>query len=148
MEMFSLRNHIVVTIAAFIASIVPAAAQSPPNAPRPTLQSDPLPPGAERRLGTNRLRLAGPVGYFMFSPDDATLIVGSGGVNVHFWETKSWRETWRTTALAFSCSPDGKHIAKQTAERTIEIWDVAKKALVHARDLSRFGRNLSVFDIE
>jgi WD40 repeat protein len=126
-----------------------APAQTPSTSPLPVLQSDPLPTGAERRLGTNRLRLGGPVEYFMFSPDDATLMVGSGAdAKVHFWETKSWRETWRTDTQAFSCSPDGKHIAKQTGERTLEIWDTAKKALVRARDLSPHGRNLRIFDIE
>ncbi len=126
-------------------------AQTPakPAVPKvvPMLESDPLPPGAELRLGTNRLRLGGPVGYLMFNPDDSTLIVGSSGA-VHFWETEAWKETWRTNADAFSCSPDGKHIAKKTSERTIEIWDVAKKAVVQKRDLSRFGRNVFVFDIE
>lgn len=111
------------------------------------LQSDPLPEGAIRRLGTNRLRLSGPVGYFMFSPDDATLMVGASD-GVHFLETKTWREIWRTTAMAFTCSPDGKHVAKQTNERTIEIWDVQKKTLVHSRQTSRFGRNVRVFDLE
>lgn len=143
---FGPMSRLAIISAFLMANAFGHAAQ--PNAPLPVLQSDPLPPGAERRLGTTRLRLSGPVGYFMFSPDDATLMVGSGGVNVHFWETKTWRETWRTAALAFSCSPDGKHIAKLTSERTIEIWDVANKALVHARDLARFGRSIRIFDIE
>src|SRR6266404_5868337 len=139
-RMYSRLDWLVVAVAAFAIPIASARAQAAPTAPLPVLQSDPLPPGAERRLGTNRLRIDGPVGYFMFSPDDSTLMVGSGeSYHVHFWETKTWRETWRTSAIAFSCSPDGQHIAKLTGDRTIEFWDVSKKALVRARDLSRFG---------
>jgi WD40 repeat protein len=139
------RSLVVAVLSVIMPSATFAQIVSLPS--RPILQSDPLPEGAVRRLGTNRLRVSGPVGYFMFSPDGSTLMVGAQD-GVHFWETKTWRETWRTNAMAFSCSPDGKHVAKQTSERVIEIWDVDKKALVHARPVNKLGRNVNVFDLE
>src|SRR5262245_37523568 len=83
----------------------------------PMVLDDPLPAGAERRLGSSRLRVPDRAGYFMFSPDDKVLIVGSAE-NVRFWDTKTWKELWRTTARAFTCSPDGVHIARQTGDST------------------------------
>lgn len=133
-----------------LAFVQPLFAQGPPKSSDdaiPTLQTDPLPEGAVHRIGTTRLRLPMPAGYFIFNPDDSVLMVGCGG-DVRFWETKTWRELWRLEALAFSCSPDGKHVARMTHDRNVEIWDAHKKVRVHSVNLSRIGRHVRIFDIE
>jgi RNA polymerase sigma factor (sigma-70 family) len=107
----------------------------PPDADRPPaaardIQGDPLPQGALARLGTNRLRLAGPVESVAFSPDD-TRVISAGGppdLTLRAWESATGKELWRQTLpcapWALAVSHDGRLIATGGDDRVVRMWAV------------------------
>jgi WD40 repeat protein len=89
---------------------------------------DPLPTGAIKRLGTNRLRHGSRVMALAYSPNGRILAAGGGDDPVRLWdadtgkELRTLKETW-VTALAFT--PRGSVIATAGAFKTIRLWEVA-----------------------
>jgi WD40 repeat protein len=127
------RRFFCVIFLSLCGPVIEAIAQADRSVP--ILEHAPLPPGAARRLGTNRLRFPGPIEFLRFSPDDKTLVVGSK-FRLYFCDTKTWRETWHISGDRFTClSHDGKFMARRVFESKVEIWDIAKKSIVQARDL-------------
>jgi len=103
---------------------------------------DPLPPGAVARLGSSRLRHAGPVSFVAFTPDGKSVVSGSGGARfgggwlgdntLRVWDVASGKELRRLEPvmgmlLGAAFSPDGKTLAGWLAGEgnPVQLWDVA-----------------------
>jgi RNA polymerase sigma factor (sigma-70 family) len=108
-----------------------ARAPAPPGkADEDKAPADPLPPGAMARLGTVRLRHAGPVTVVAFSPDHTRLASGGDDGTIRLWEAATAKELQRlgghvmgVRCLAFS--PDGKMLASGSGGAVIRLWDLA-----------------------
>src|SRR5262249_16007490 len=115
----------------------PAQEQKPelPNAevPKPRVDrfGDPLPPGAIARLGTIRLRPAGPVRSIACAPDGKTLVSANWSQGLHLWDAATGRDLRRfadyekkVNSVAFAS--DGKSLASaESNSQSIHVWDVA-----------------------
>lgn len=85
-----------------------------------------LPQGAVARLGTLRLRHAGPVRQLSFSPDGKQLISLGADATVRYWDAVNGQELRRFQGKAKQprlegLSPDGKLLV--TLNKTLQFWD-------------------------
>jgi RNA polymerase sigma factor (sigma-70 family) len=116
---------------------------------RRDLHGDPLPAGALVRLGTVRLRHAGPPGGVAFHPDGKHLLTAAGGAAV-LWDRATGREVRRfgapaavsdndpplsnLGATALALSADGRAVALAYRQKDgVRVWDVAT-----GKELRRF----------
>lgn len=105
----------IVALSGFLLVAAPAPGDELPKiSPKVTLdhRGDPLPPGAIARLGTVRFRQGHPINSLSFSPDGKTLVTGSNGAPIRFWDMASGREIRNLGPFTQDCfallSPDGK----------------------------------------
>src|SRR5262249_33051163 len=91
---------------------------------------DPLPKGAICRLGTARLKHAGPGYCVCYSPNGRILASGGDDKLVRLWNAETGKElqvcaghTEAVLRLAFS--PDSATLASTGADQSIRIWEVA-----------------------
>jgi WD40 repeat protein len=130
----------IATLAALLSTLGPAQAGQTPHAaiaqPHSDLHGDPLPDGAEMRLGTIRFRHAGPVNCSAFMPDGKALITASNDCTLRMWDIATGREVKRYVGFEravhqLALSSDGKRLAAaegllgQNEAVQIHIWDVA-----------------------
>lgn len=95
----------------------------------PVVGPDSPPRGAERRLGSKRLRHNDSIFTAAFSPDARNLISASTDGTVRVWEISTGKELARwsqwalsSTLTALAVSPDGKQIAIGT-KAAVWLWD-------------------------
>lgn len=93
-------------------------------------QGDPLPSGVMTRLGTVRLRHAGPATAVAYSPDRAWLASGGDDQMVRLWQPATGKELHRfgghvQGVRCVGFSPDGKVLASGSGGGVIRLWDLA-----------------------
>jgi RNA polymerase sigma factor (sigma-70 family) len=94
--------------------------------------ADPLPKGAVARLGSDRLRHAGPVEALCFSADGKVLVSASWDKTARLWDAATGKELRRLshedTVREIAFSPDGKALATETVPKkggpTLHLWDL------------------------
>src|SRR5262249_1446846 len=95
---------------------------------RTDLHGDPLPPGAQARLGTVRFRHTASVRGAGFSSDGKILITGDYTGLILFWDAATGKELRRFqlpgTLTSVGRSPDGKILASADF-RGLHLWDLA-----------------------
>jgi len=108
------------------------------DGPAKDLLGDPLPVGAAMRLGTVRLRHAGPITVTAWAPDGKLLATGGGDELIRLWdaatgkEVRQLRATSSFTALAFF--NDGKTLVSADQLGYLRLWNVES-----GREFRRFG---------
>ncbi|HEY7307786.1 MAG TPA: sigma-70 family RNA polymerase sigma factor [Gemmataceae bacterium] len=108
-------------------------AKSPqPEATRRTATDrygDPLPPGALRRLGTNRLRHGGHVMSVAFTPDGKSIVSGGFDGWAVQWDVrtgKRLRQFHQDAIQSVSIGPDGKRLAlADWSSGTVKLFELA-----------------------
>ncbi|MGE3809286.1 MAG: sigma-70 family RNA polymerase sigma factor, partial [Gemmataceae bacterium] len=88
-------------------------------------QGEPLPTGAQVRLGTLRFRHAGWVNEVAWSPDSARVATSSYDGTIRFWDAGSGKELDRHPGRHITMSPDGKTWATWGGDERIILWDAA-----------------------
>jgi RNA polymerase sigma factor (sigma-70 family) len=118
-----------------------AAADQPADPPRAEDPAEPLPPGAVRRLGSNRFKYGDWVHQLAFTADGRGILSGAWG-QPRLWETATGKELRafggrRQEIRGFVLSPDGKHLAGwertydrakgplQPAGNVLHLWEVS-----------------------
>jgi WD40 repeat protein len=102
-------------------------AKSPANPPLVIdPKSDPLPPGAIGRMGTQRFRHGSRILALAFSVDGQTLAAGGGDDALRLWDVTTGKERGRinepwVNALVFS--PRGKVLITGNGFKKIRVWD-------------------------
>jgi RNA polymerase sigma factor (sigma-70 family) len=92
---------------------------------------EPLPEGANARLGTVRLRHPDGISPVVFTRDGKTAIVGDRAGNLVYWDVATGREVRRLTQAVpnwpcnLAISPDGKVLAAADRMRVLYLFDVA-----------------------
>jgi WD40 repeat protein len=88
--------------------------------------AEPLPPGALARLGSTRLRHAGPVNCVAFSPRGQLLASGGDDRLVRFWDPTTGAEVGRIDAQAarIAFTPDGHALLAGDDNGNLHLWDV------------------------
>lgn len=92
-------------------------AAAPKSKPVVDRYGDPLPTGAEMRLGTTRLRHGGTVNGVAFSPDGKSLVSLAWTHQIRIWDVKTARQRRKLTGVqnesffAAAYSPDGALLA-------------------------------------
>jgi RNA polymerase sigma factor (sigma-70 family) len=128
---------------------VPVTSLPPPANANPEVHldahGDPLPDGAQARLGTIRLRAGYPIYNVAFGADGTTLGAGSDGC-VRLWQTATGKTVvnldapWsRIHSVAFA--PDGKTLAAGGLGPTIRLWDLKTGGSI--RDVASSSGNVS-----
>jgi RNA polymerase sigma factor (sigma-70 family) len=89
---------------------------------------DPLPAGAELRLGSLRLRHQATLRSVVFAPDGKLLASGGWGPIIHLWDPSTGREARHITAPekgvdGIAYSPDGKLLAGAGIKGAVLLWD-------------------------
>jgi WD40 repeat protein len=112
-----------------------ALAIAPPRpTPRTDRYGDPLPPGAEARLGTIRLRHRWPHGVLVqFTNDGTALRSTCGDGAVYYWDARTGAERRRLATVraeppgAIGLSPDGRLLAAAVSDpqASVVVWDTA-----------------------
>jgi RNA polymerase sigma factor (sigma-70 family) len=114
-------------------------AESPPPAKDQLVEADPLPPGAVQRIGSLRLRHAGPVLALAFAPSGKRAASASQDGTLRVWDTATGKELdryddHRGPVTCAACSADGKILASGGDDRTVRLRDAATGKLLHALD--------------
>lgn len=110
----------------------PVAAEPP--RPGTDLLGDPLPEGAQFRLGTVRFRPPSSVVEMALAPDEKTVV--TVGDQVIVWDTATGKERWRADMLvhpaaasygnrALAFTPDGRRFYTPGRPGEVIAWDVA-----------------------
>jgi WD40 repeat protein len=127
--MFSRRAPLL-GAACLAATLFAAPADPPADKAATDLNGDPLPDGAQARLGTTRWRAGALVSCLAVSPDGATVASAGSGGAIRLWEAETgkqlhalWGHRGFVGAVAFS--PDGKTLVSGGEDKTVRIWDVA-----------------------
>lgn len=113
----------------------PVAVQSTENAHvRKDLYGDPLPKGAQARLGTVRFRHKSPTTSAVFTRDGKTAIVGDGEGSIVYWDVATGKEIRRLPGMqgavhALAITRDGKTLAAG-AWGSVSLWEVATGKLL------------------
>jgi WD40 repeat protein len=151
---------------AVVAVLLPVAvrAADPPQRPRLDLFGDPLPAGAQARLGTTRLRHASTLFALAFSPDSKILAAaggdngpsfrgfgwsGKGHGSVRLWDPVTGQELGRLEGTAapvraLSFSPDGRLLASAGIDDHIDVWDLTtRKPRLTFSNTSRSGSGVA-----
>jgi RNA polymerase sigma factor (sigma-70 family) len=98
---------------------------------------DALPPGALLRLGTVRLRHAGPVMAVAFSPDGKTLHSCAVQDSIRMWNVADGKskgvlpEIMLGGVVALAPSPDGKLLAAANPDCSVRLWDLSTGQEAH-----------------
>jgi WD40 repeat protein len=89
--------------------------------------ADPLPEGAVARLGSRRLRHAGPVQSVAFSPDGKLLLSTGGDGTIRLWDVAGGRAVRQipNSGHAAAFSPDGEWLAVAEDGKTIVLHEVS-----------------------
>ncbi len=96
---------------------------------RKDLYGDPLPKGAQARLGTLRLRHQSMTASAVFTRDGKTAIVGDGDGFIVYWDVATGKEVRRLPKMqgaiyALAITRDGKTLAAGVWG-SVSLWDVA-----------------------
>ena len=106
---------------------------------------DPLPEGAEARLGTTRLSVGDVVFDFAFAPDGRTLAAAGDGF-VLAWDPATAKVVRRVEVpggrvYAFAFAPDGNSLAAGGQDGVIRLWE--QKAGAPLREIGGHGERVS-----
>ncbi len=102
---------------------------------RVDVHGDPLPPGALARIGSTRLRHAGPVSSLAFTRDGKVIASASHDRTICFWDAATGKllrrlEGHRHAVFALALSPDGKRVATAESDGSVWLWDTANGKLL------------------
>ncbi len=117
--------------------VPPADGDEAPKRPAVDRHGDPLPPGALLRVGTGRLRHAGPVSAVGFSSDGQTIVSAAIQDSVRLWGAAGGErkgelpEVMHGGTVGVAVSPDGKTLAAGNPDCSVSLWDVAAKTERH-----------------
>src|SRR5260370_12730754 len=114
-------NRMTSHLGTLLAAILATAAE-----PRPLPPADPLPDGAVARLGSTRLRHAGPANCIAFSPNGRLLASGGDDRLIRFWEPATGLEVGRLEGQAarIAFTPDGRGLLAGDDNGILRFWDV------------------------